>query len=277
MFLLNRYSKRWMYFLGLLVCILGYVGWSRLARYNSMKNKGVIIILNGPSCAGKSTIQKKIQDTFDKFFIRVGVDNLFDNPLPSALDRMVKVDLDKVDFKELFPEGITEEEISKITTVYEQRANESKVLIRAGISTEDKEGNPLLILKVGPAGRDVIYGMHKAIRGYADAGCNVVVDYILYEDVWLMDLVNELKNYIVYFVKVQIPLETLEAREVARATSPKGHARSHYSSVYGPNIYDLVVDSGKDSADVIVANIYNFVMSNQSPTAFKRLISFYKE
>lgn len=219
----------------------------------------VIIILNGPSVAGKSSIQKELQMQAQDFFVRLGVDNLFDNPLPSALDCMVKVDPLSISRTEYFPEGISDEEFARITEVYESRVKQSNELIRAGIKTFDADGNPLLILKVGPAGNRTIHGMHRAIKGYADAGCNVVVDYILYDKDWALDLQNVLKGYNVYFVKVAIPLTVLEEREKARGTSPVGHARSHYNEVYQAFSYDLEVDSSKKSSKEIAGEILEFI------------------
>jgi len=58
---------------------------------------------------------------------------------------------------------------------------------------------------------------------------------------------------------VQIPLEVLEQREAARGTSPQGHARSHYFTVYGNKKYDLTVNSEKTSAQEIAQQIKQLV------------------
>ncbi len=193
------------------------------------------------------------------FFVRLGIDNLFDSPLPSALDCMVKVDPLSINKKEYFPDGISDEAFSRISEVYESRVKQSNELIRAGIKTFDENDNQLLILKIGPAGNRTVYGMHRAIKGYADAGCNVVVDYILYDQSWALDLRKVLQGYRVYFVKVAIPLTVLEEREKARGTSPVGHARSHYKDVYQQFLYDLEVDSSQKSAKEIAKEILDFI------------------
>lgn len=235
------------------------------------QDRSAIIILNGPSVAGKSSLQREIQKIMPAFFLRLGVDNLFDAPLPSALTEMVEVPVEKVNFSEYKCSGLSEGKIKRATKVYEQRVNGSGELIRAGVNTTDESGNPLLVLVVGPAGDRTIYGMNRSLKGYADAGNNLVVDYILYEKKWLKDLVNVLKGYRVYFVGVKIPLDILEEREKARGTSPVGHARSHYDFVYNPDIYDLEVDSANNSSEELAKIIKTFVEKNPEPQAFNNI------
>jgi len=52
-----------------------------------------------------------------------------------------------------------------------------------------------------------------------------------------------------------ISSKVIEERELARATSPKGHARSHYDFVYWDLKYDLEVNSEKESAVEIAKQI----------------------
>lgn len=188
-------------------------------------HSGIVIILNGPSASGKSSIQKEFQKLMmPNLWIKLGIDNLFDSPMP---------------------------EITLENLEYWQNENP----IRWVTSDKDKEGNPVITLHVGPAGEKVAIGMNEAIASYAENGCNLIVDYIGYNDIWLYDLIDRLAGVKTYWVKVEIPLETLEEREVVRATSPKGHARSHFDTVYANISYDLVVNSGKNSAAEIAQQI----------------------
>ena len=70
----------------------------------------------------------------------------------------------------------------------------------------------------------------------------MVVDYILYDRHWLRDLAHCTRDCRTYWVGCDIDLATLEQRERARATSPVGHARSHYDTVHGTGNYDLRVN-----------------------------------
>ena len=88
---------------------------------------------------------------------------------------------------------------------------------------------------------------------------NIIVDYIAYKKEWIDDLQQQLKDIKTYWIKVALPLEVIEAREAARGTSPKGHARSHYDSVYWNIAYDLEVNSGQNSALEIAEKIKEFI------------------
>jgi len=101
--------------------------------------------------------------------------------------------------------------------------------------------------------------MNSAIAAYAKNGCNVIVDYIAYKKEWFDDLQEKLKDIKTFYIAVKIPLDVLERREVSRATSPKGHARSHYFTVYGDKKYDLTVSSEKQSAKQIAEQISDLV------------------
>jgi chloramphenicol 3-O phosphotransferase len=192
-------------------------------------NFGTVIVLNGPSGAGKSTIQREFQKLMmPHLWIKVGIDNLFDAPMPD----------------------ITLENISEWQTQNPIRWTERSA---------DPVGNPIITLFVGDEGQKVVRGMNSAIAAYARNGCNAIVDYIAYKDEWIKDLQEKLADVKVYYVAVDIPLEVLEQREVARGTSPKGHARSHYATVYGSLKYDLRVNSHMHSADQIAQELKDMI------------------
>jgi len=200
----------------IILCGLGI--YFRVFQLGSKPSYGKVVILNGPSGSGKTSIQKEFQKLMmPNLWIKVGIDTLFDAPMPT----------------------ITSENLA-----FWQSKND----IRWVEESVDGEKNKVVTLFVGPAGDKVAYGMNSAIAEYARSGCDVIVDYIAYNPAWLKDLKVKLAGIKSYYVAVEIPLETLEQRETARATSPKGHARSHYSSVYADEVYDLTVNSGKDSA-----------------------------
>jgi chloramphenicol 3-O-phosphotransferase len=190
-----------------------------------------IIILNGPSAAGKSSIQKEFQYLMmPNLWVKVGIDNLFDNPMPTII-----------------PENME----------FWQEPNP----IRWVEMGKDAQENSVITLRVGEQGDRVAYAMNSAIAAYAQNGCNVIVDYIAYDARWIQDLERKCAGIKTYFVKVEIPLDTLEQREKARATSPVGHARSHYFTVYGDINYDLVVSSERFTAREIAQQLKELVQN----------------
>jgi len=192
-------------------------------------SSGIVVVLNGPSGSGKSSIQKEFQKLhMPNLWIKVGIDNLFDNVMP-----------------EITPENMS--------------FWQSKNPIRWVEKKKDDKGNDIVPLFVGEQGDKVFYAMNSCIAEYAKNGCNVIVDYIAYKKDMLSDLKEKLKNVESYFVAVQISLDVLEQREANRGTSPKGHARSHYFTVYGDMKYDLTVNSEKNSPKEIAQQIKNFI------------------
>jgi len=208
----------------MVVIAVGYRWWF------NQPNTGTVIVLNGPSAAGKTSIQKEFQQLMmPQLWIKLGIDTLFDAPFPNV--PLPDITTEKVGFW--------------------QKEN----AIRWVESTKDAQGHNIITLYVGPDGDRVAYAMNTAIAAYAQQGCNIIVDYIAYKKAWIEDLQKKLKYIKTYWVKVAIPLEVLEEREKARGTSPVGHARSHYDYVYGDIVYDLQVFPHLQTATEIAQSI----------------------
>jgi len=196
---------------------------------------GTVIVLNGPSGAGKSSIQKAFQNLMlPNLWVKVGIDNLFDAPMP-----------------DITPENMN--------------IWQSPNPIRWVETTTDESNSQVITLYVGDQGDRVAYAMNSAIAAFAQNGNNVIVDYIAYDQKWLGDLKQKLSSCKTYYIAVDIPLEILEERERARGTSPSGHARSHYHTVYGPYNYDLRVNSAQNSPEEIAQQIKEIIENNRLP------------
>ena len=215
------------------VIMLGTLG-CYMAHYYKRAHYGTVIILNGPSVAGKSSIQKSFQDYMltKQAWIKVGIDNLFDKPFPN-------VELERIHLW--------------------QSSNNFRWIE----NTIDENDNPVIKLLVGTDGNKIAYGMNSAIAAYAKAGNNVIVDYIAYRKEWVDDLNSKLQHITHYWIKVDISLETLEQREKSRATSPVGHSRSHYDTVHWNITYNYVVNSEKNSAAQIAMQLEEFLASKK--------------
>ncbi|MGZ6254964.1 MAG: phosphotransferase-like protein [Candidatus Chromulinivorax sp.] len=68
------------------LCLVGIVFyWVYQKMMYSQKNSstcGKVIILNGPSAAGKSSLQKSIQKLADEPYLNIGIDNFFNDLFP---------------------------------------------------------------------------------------------------------------------------------------------------------------------------------------------------
>jgi chloramphenicol 3-O phosphotransferase len=199
---------------------------------------GQVIILNGPSVAGKSSIQRALQDALAEPHLAMGLDSLLVAMLPQRYFTSTEPDRKQVMWAD--PEV-------------------------------DTDGRPLFALHFGPVGRRALAGMHRAIAAYALAGNHAIVDYVLYEPEFLDELCDVLREVKVYFVGVRIELAVLEARELARGTSPPGHARSHYDVVHAHGLYDFEVDTTRMTAIACANAIASFVRDTPEPAAFATL------
>ena len=216
--------------IGIVVILCMYFSYKNYSK-TAAASYGMVVVLNGPSTSGKSSIQKEFQHLMmPNLWIKVGIDNLFDMPMPAI-------------------------------TVQNMSFWQSPNQIRWVETTHDALHNPVITLRTGAQGDRVAYGMNSAIADYAKAGCNVIVDYIAYKKEWVDDMRKQLDGIKTYWVKVAAPLAVLEEREIARATSPKGHARSHYDTVHWDVVYDLEVDSSVQSAAEIAAQIKHLLGS----------------
>lgn len=198
---------------------------SHIHHQSKAMKYGSVIILNGPSASGKSSIQKAWQNLkMPELWLKLGIDNLFDFPMPD----------------------ITPDNLS-----YWQSPNN----IRWVSITKDNLGKSIVNLHVGKDGEKVMLAMNSAIKAYVEHGLNVIVDYIAYNKTWFSDLEHKLAPYRVFYVAVDISLAELERREAKRKTSPTGHARSHYQQVYWDKNYDLRVNSEDESPEQIAKKI----------------------
>jgi chloramphenicol 3-O phosphotransferase len=201
---------------------------NRIHNNRTKIQSGMVIILNGPSSVGKSSIIKAFQQLNKNPWLSIGIDNFFVGVLPPKF------------YLEDTPEHHT---------------------VMHGIPSIDAQGNKVFTLVIGQEGQKVIKGMHRAIAAYAQSGNNIIVDYINYDPLFINDLKNTLQGIHVIWIGVHASLESIEQREKARGTSPQGHARSHYATVHQGINYDLQLDTDtltpSESAQIILDKIIN--------------------
>lgn len=68
----------------LLICMISFFYYRKRIKQAKIKKYGTVIILNGPSSSGKSSIQKEFQYLMlQNLWAKLGIDNLFDKPFPN--------------------------------------------------------------------------------------------------------------------------------------------------------------------------------------------------
>ena len=161
-----------------------------------------IILLNGAGSSGKSSIARALQTITAAPLLHVQMD-AFMEMLPEVLQD--------------HPDGFAYE-------------------------TLDDGGKPMMVIRIGPAGRRILQGMRHAIAAMAEQGNNLIVDDVLC-DGEMPEYVKLLSALNLHPVGVFAPLDTLEARERACGDRLIGLARWQYGRVHRGIDYDLEIDT----------------------------------
>lgn len=183
---------------------------------------GSIIVLNGPSSSGKTTLATALQRRFaadGKCWFVYAMDDYF-----------AKVPFDWV-----------------------TAGNHVGAHAEDGVVLEMVDG--VFNMRMGPIGRQVLAAWRGAVGSAARAGLNVIADDVVLTDEEWRGWQAELDGLDTHWVRVQIALDVLEVREQARADRMPGHARAQYEDSYRYPTYDAEVDTGTldpDAAAVAV-------------------------
>ncbi len=158
-----------------------------------MKKYGNIIVLNGPSSAGKTTLSRNLQQIWDK-------------PL-------YYLSYDSVDWY-VAPFGVTGRDYGM------------------------------------DAVRDFLAVMYESAAAICRSGRDIVIDNCLFdcEDIYVMSA-EIMKDCPVTMVRVKLPMEELERREIVRGDRTVGKARWQEEHIIPKedDAYDVVVDTSGDS------------------------------
>ncbi len=197
----------------------------------------MIIILDGSSSAGKTSIIKELQNIYDKPLLHAGIDR----------------------FWAMIPDQYKENG---------SKAHEGYLFS----STVDTHNNPIIHVQKGPFAHQIDNTLPQVIKTLADCGHDVAVDTIINTDAQLHNYAKTLKHHTVYFIGVVCDFEELEKREKSRANRMLGLARGHNGTINThKNYYDLIINSTNYNPAHCAQNILDFINTTPDPQGFKRL------
>ena len=225
---------------------------------------GQIILLNGPSSAGKSSIAHELQTCFlPEPLLRFGVDEFMhflpqpffaiepeSGPAHDGLKWVLPLEEDerKRVRESLYAEGF--EPLAKYDRL-------KQILQELGFLGAVKERGVQIVC--GSAIEETVQCMHRTVADLARAGNNVVVEHAFLEGHWAMDCANTLIGLPVLWVGLRTPLPVLEAREIERGFRVIGQARGHHELIHDGVEYALELDtsllSPQECAERILAAI----------------------
>lgn len=172
---------------------------------------GQVVLLNGVSSSGKSTLARQLLADFDTPWFHMGVD-MFGAMRAEAQTR----DLDD----------------ARLTEVL----------------------------------RRTRAGFHRAARGMALAGNNIVMDHVLSEPWRLSDLLTVMADVDVVFVGVHCDAAVLMEREIARGDRVVGTAAAQMEPTHNHGLYDVEVDTSTDDVQACATHIREYLAHHPAPT-----------
>lgn len=114
-------------------------------------------------------------------------------------------------------------------------------------------------------------GFHRAVAGMAQAGNDVVADYVFSESWRLLDCLAVFAGLEVFFVGVRCDPDELERREHVRGDRDHGLAAAQLQSVHKHGIYDIEIDTTSAGPHDCAVMIRDCLATGEPPTAFGRL------
>jgi len=191
-----------------------------------MKNK--IIILNGVSSCGKTSILRKFQEISKDCYYGLRMDRIN--------DILPKKYLAYDDYKTLTEEN------------------------KKGFYFDREEG----IFKLGKYGKDMSKDFWRITKSLAEVGRNIIIDIVMFGLDSLKDIIKilDLNKYDVYIVRVNCEIEELRKRENNRGDRPVGSAEKQISSI-DTKYNDLVLDSTNKNPEELVEELMEFVKNNK--------------
>jgi chloramphenicol 3-O phosphotransferase len=180
---------------------------------------GRIILINGTSSSGKTTLVKGLQSTLPDLWLEMGIDR-FAYALPGRI-------LGQPTWPQLFryvrPDGASDGPFTIETT---------------------------------ELGHRFVSGMHATAAALAEAGLNVIVDHVLLERAWMDELSRLWAGFDVLLVGVRCPLSVVLERERERKDRTLGQAEAQFAVVHRwSDEYDVEVDTSVLTPDEAVAHI----------------------
>lgn len=111
------------------------------------------------------------------------------------------------------------------------------------VPVDTHEGR-LTHIRFGSYGEQMLTGMRRAIAAFARVGNNVIIDDLLFKRDYLTDYVDALAGLDTWFIGVRCSRDVVQERESRRAGRFPGTAISHYRQVHAHGAaYDLEVDT----------------------------------
>ena len=182
-----------------------------------------IILLNGPSSSGKSSIAIELQSLLKEPYMHLGIDTVFSMIPPKC------------------------------------KCDDSPAL-KAFVWEPKNKGASEVHISVGSLGHRIMAGFHRACATLCSSGINLILDHFLFEPRWTQECLLLFHMFDVCFVGLRCPIKILERRERERGDRQIGLARFSVKRVHKGNKYDIEFDTScclpRECAEQIIEHPY---------------------
>jgi len=198
---------------------------------------GRVIILNGTSSSGKSTVAQELQNILPGYTLHTGID-LFIQMVPD--DFLVLSD------------GI------------QPAAAEGLLWVTTSFGTRVTE------FRLGPRAVQLKESMYRSALAMASTGFNVIVDDVIVDD-RVLEAICRLMAGEAYFVGIQCPKEEAIRREIERGNRFPGLVDTQFDLVHRHGLYDVSVDTSTNTPAECARAIRELLSEHRSPAALRSL------
>jgi len=205
------------------------------------RQPGQIILLNGTSSAGKTTIAKKLQEILPQPYLHTGIDHFLGAAPWSRL------------------------------MVYGDSTAQTDA---EGWFLPFRDGALIGAPRLGPVAYQWLDGMYASFAALAAAGVNLIVDDAIYDPQVLQMAVTRLAALPLFFVGLHCPVEEAVRRELARGDRAPGGAAVFHGLVHRHGVYDLQLDTAELSPSECAQQIQAALPGNQRQNAFAQLLAY---
>jgi len=186
----------------------------------------ILIVLNGASSSGKSSIARALQDLWPRPLLVTGIDT-FVGAWPSKFTKFIGED------------GSPTEQTVGLRVV------------------PGRGPDPSWIFESGEQFNLLMRLAHRAWASLSEGGIDQVVDHVLFEEPLRLDALEALTN--AFWVGVMCDIDELVRRETRRGDRPTGFASGTSAVAHEGMTYDVVVDSTSTSSEELARQIFDAV------------------
>jgi chloramphenicol 3-O phosphotransferase len=198
---------------------------------------GQIVILNGTSSSGKSSIAKELQSILTGYTLHTGIDH-FIQMVPGEFL--------------VFSDGTNPAAVDGLLWV-----------------TADA-GKRVTEFRLGPKAVQLKEGMYRSVKAIASTGFNVIVDDVIMDE-RVLKMICQLMAGKAYFVGIHCPKEEAIRRETERGDRFPGLVETQFDVVHKHGLYDLECNTLTYSAPECASFIQQMLIAVPKPEAFHTL------